>query len=100
MNLFFVIHTVIELISAVDVSCAYPMNLTESMKPLKDKLSSTQGLLAELGKLVEEVSGTTIPISLAYQTGKRMGTFRNPRWMRNLLFKGLQDRDHTLPQSF
>ena len=70
MNLFFVIHTVIELISAVDVSCAYPMNLTESTKTLKDKLTSTQGLLAELEKLIEEVSGNTIPVSLAYHSSK------------------------------
>ena len=60
MDLSYVIRTAIELIVAVDACSTYPKSLTESMKSLKDKLTSTQGLLAELGKLVKEDSSNTI----------------------------------------
>ena len=53
MDPFSVVHTLIELIGAIDAHSTSPKNLARSLKALKDKLTSTRGLLAELEELVK-----------------------------------------------
>ena len=53
MDLFSVVHTLIELIGAIDAYSTSPKNFSRSLKTLKDKLTSTQGLLVELEELVK-----------------------------------------------
>ena len=59
MDLFSVVHTLIELIRAIDAYSTFPKNLAESLKTLKDELTSTRGLLLQLEEFVKEESGDT-----------------------------------------
>ena len=53
MDPFSVVHTLIELIGAIDAHSTSPKSLARSLKALKDKLTSTRGLLVELEELVK-----------------------------------------------
>ena len=61
MDLFSVVHTVIELMGAIDAHSTSPKNLAQSLKALKNKLTSTQGLLSELEELVKAETGDISP---------------------------------------
>ena len=63
MDLFSVVHTLIELIGAIDACSTSSKNLAESLKSLKDELISTRGLLEQLEELVKEESGDTRTLS-------------------------------------
>ena len=53
MDLFSIVHALIELIGAIDAHSTSPKNLARSLKVLRDKLTSTRGLLVELEELVK-----------------------------------------------
>ena len=59
MDLFSVVHTLIELIGAIDAYSTSSKNLAESLKTLKDELISTHGLFEQLEVLVKEESDDT-----------------------------------------
>ena len=59
MDLFSVVHTLIELIGAIDAYSTSSKNLAESLKTLKDELTSTRDLFEQLEELVREESGDT-----------------------------------------
>ena len=61
MDLFSVVHTLIELIGAIDAYSTSPKNLARSLKTLKDKLTSTRELLVELEELVKAETGDITP---------------------------------------
>ena len=62
MNLFSVVHTLLELIGAIDTYSTSSENLAESLKTLKDKLSSTRGLLVKLEEFVQVESSNATPL--------------------------------------
>ena len=61
MDLFSVVHTLIELIGAIDACSTSSKNLAESLKTLKDELISTRGLLEQLEELVKAETCGIIP---------------------------------------
>ena len=72
MDLLSVLHTVVELIRAIDAYSTSPKSLAASLKTLKDELISTQELLLELEELVKEESSDT-RTSPSYSTAANYG---------------------------
>ena len=62
MDLFSVVHTLLELIGAINAYSTSSKSLAESLKTLKDKLSSTRGLLVKLEEFVQVESSHATPL--------------------------------------
>ena len=62
MDLFSVVHTLLELIGAINAYSTSSKSLAESLKALKDKLSSTRGLLVKLEEFVQVESSNATPL--------------------------------------
>ena len=64
MDPFSVVHTLLEVIGAIDAYSTSSKSLAESLKTLKDKLSSTRGLLVKLEEFVQVESSHATPLPL------------------------------------
>ena len=62
MDPFSVVHTLLEVIGAIDAYSTSSKSLAESLKTLKDKLSSTRGLLVKLEEFVQVESSHATPL--------------------------------------
>ena len=63
MDPFSIVKALAELIGAIDAYSTSRKNLAESLKTLKDELTSTRDLFEQLEELVREESGDTTTTS-------------------------------------